>query len=183
MMVFYYNYTYSLWVGKRFRQIGKNFSIMSPFYSHGEKHILIGENFNCGVRFRVEAIDEYLGFKFNPKIVIGNNVRINHDCHIGAINEIVIGNGVLIASKVFITDHYHGRIESNAILVSPFERPLYSKGSVEIKNNVWIGEGVVIMPNVTIGENSIVGANSVVTKSIPPNSVVGGNPAKILRSL
>lgn len=180
---FYFNYAYSLWFAKQFNHIGKNFSILSPFYLHGEKYISIGENFNCGLRFRLEAIDEYSGAKFNPKIVIGDNVRINHDCHIGAINQIIIGDGVLIASKVFITDHYHGKIESDSIIFSPFERPLYSKGPVVIKSNVWIGEGVVILPNVIIGENTIVGANSVVTKSVPPNSVVGGNPAKILRSL
>ncbi|WPO79525.1 acyltransferase [Flavobacterium sp. KACC 22761] len=180
---FYCNYVYSLWFSKQFNQIGKNFFIMKPFYLHGEKYISIGENFNCGLRFRLEAIDEYSGLKFNPKIVIGDNVRINHDCHVGAINQITIGNGVLLASKVFITDHYHGKIDTDSILCSPFERPLYSKGPVEIKDNVWIGEGVVILPNVTIGQNTIIGANAVVTKSIPPNSVVGGNPAKIIKSL
>lgn len=47
-------------------------------------------------------------------------------------------------------------------------RPLFSKGEVIIEDNVWIGEGVAVMPNVTIGKNSIIGANSVVTKSIAP---------------
>ena len=74
-------------------------------------------------------------------------------------------------------------ITAEAIKFSPSERKLYSKGSVKIEKNVWIGEGVAILPNVTIGENSIIGANSVVTKNIPKNSVVGGNPARIIRTL
>ena len=65
----------------------------------------------------------------------------------------------------------------------PSLRKLYSKGPVIIEDNVWIGEGVAILPNVIIGENSIIGANAVVTKDIPRNSVVGGNPAKIIRTL
>ena len=52
-----------------------------------------------------------------------------------------------------------------------------------IKDNVWIGEGVAIMPNVRIGKNAIIGANAVVTKDVPENTVVGGNPAKIIKQL
>jgi acetyltransferase-like isoleucine patch superfamily enzyme len=54
---------------------------------------------------------------------------------------------------------------------------------VIIEDNVWIGEGVAIMPNVTIGANSIIGANSVVTKDIPKNSVVAGNPASVIKNI
>ncbi|MNY78908.1 Galactoside O-acetyltransferase [compost metagenome] len=65
----------------------------------------------------------------------------------------------------------------------PAKRRLYSKGPVIIEDNVWLGEGVVVLPGVTIGENSIVGANAVVTKSIPKNCVAGGNPARIIREI
>ena len=152
-------------------------------YLHGGKYITIGDNFNCGLRLRLEAYDMHLGHSFSPQIFIGENVSINHDCHIGAINEIVIEDGVLIASQVLITDHYHGEITGSAIQLPPSERKLFSKGGVRICKNAWIGEGVVILPNVTIGANSIIGANSVITRSIPENSVVGGNPAKIIRTL
>ena len=52
-----------------------------------------------------------------------------------------------------------------------------------IEDNVWIGEGVVIMPNVRIGRNAIVGANAVVTKDVPADCVVGGIPARVIRFL
>ncbi|MBK0371270.1 LbetaH domain-containing protein [Flavobacterium agrisoli] len=182
-LVFTKNQLYSFWKSNEFKTTGKKYFFQYPLYLHGGKYITIGENFNCGLRLRLEAYDMHLGYFFSPKIIIGNNVSINHDCHIGAINEIEIGDGVLIASKVFITDHYHGEISSDAINIPPSERKLYCKGKVKIENNVWIGEGVAILPNVTIGENSIIGANSVITKDIPKNSVIGGNPARIIRTL
>lgn len=174
---------YSIWKGNEFVKVADNISLHYPLYLRGGKYISIGNNFYSDICVRIEAWDEHLGHKFSPKIIIGDNVSINSDCHIGAINEIIIEEGVLIASKVYITDHYHGEITAEAIELMPSERKLFSKGPVKIEKNVWIGEGVVILPNVTIGENSIIGANSVVTKNIPKNSVAGGNPAKILRTL
>lgn len=157
--------------------------IRYPLYLHGGEYISVGKNFNCGVRLRLEAFDKHLENKFSPKIKIGDNVSINDDCHIGAINEVIIEDGVLIASKVFITDHYHGEITTDAIALPPSQRKLFSKGAVKIGKNVWIGEGAVILPNTTIGQNSIIGANTVISKNIPENSVVGGNPSKIIRTL
>ncbi|MFZ0596872.1 MAG: acyltransferase [Flavobacterium sp.] len=177
------NQIYSIWKSNSLKVSGENLFFEYPIYLHGGKYIEIGDCFNSSLRFRLEAYDEHLGYQFTPKIIIGNNVSINSDCHIGAVNEIIIEDGVLIASKVFITDHYHGEISSEGILIPPSERKLFSKGPVKIEKNVWIGEGVAILPNVTIGENSIIGANSVVTKDIPKNSVVGGNPAKVIRTL
>jgi acetyltransferase-like isoleucine patch superfamily enzyme len=67
--------------------------------------------------------------------------------------------------------------------IPPSERKLISKGPVIIGDNVWVGEGVAILPNVTIGRNCIIGTNSVVTKSIPENSVAAGIPAKVIKKI
>ncbi|KAF2081152.1 DapH/DapD/GlmU-related protein [Flavobacterium sharifuzzamanii] len=160
-----------------------NGSIKYPMYLKGGEYIKIGNNFDCDQRLRLDAIDNFLGEKFYPEIIIGNNVSIQKDCHIGAINKIILGDNVLLASKVYISDHSHGEITKEALLLPPSKRKLYSKSPVIIEDNVWLGENVVVLPGVTIGENTVVGANAVVTKSIPKNSVVGGNPARVIREL
>nr|WP_315234322.1 acyltransferase [uncultured Flavobacterium sp.] len=141
----------------------------------------IGDNFIALERFRIEAWDEYGEKVFAPSIKIGNNVIFNTDIHIGCINSIIIGNNCLFGSRIYITDHHHGDPSADMLKLSPKDRPLVSKGAVIIENNVWVGEGVAIMPNVTIGENSIIATNAVVTKDVPPNCVVAGVPAVIIK--
>ncbi|PKB17430.1 DapH/DapD/GlmU-related protein [Flavobacterium sp. 5] len=177
-----FNQLYSMWISNYLQNKPKCF-VVYPIYLRGGKYISLGKHCGFDQRLRLDAIDEALGDFFSPEIFIGNNVSIQKDCHIGAINKIVIGNNVLLASKVYITDHYHGEINFEAISLPPAQRKLYSKGPVIIEDNVWLGEGVVVLPNVTIGANTIVGANAVVTKSIPKNSVAGGNPARVIREL
>lgn len=174
---------YSSYIKLRIRKVGKKFSVSYPINLIGGDYIEIGENVFFFSRIRLEAYSRHNNFYFTPYIFIGNNVSINYDCHIGAINKIVIEDNVLIGSKVLITDHSHGEITSESLLLPPSDRKLYSKGPVVIRQNVWIGEGVAILPGVEIGENSIIGANSVITKNVPPNCVVGGNPARILKKI
>jgi len=177
------NYFYSGWVKGAFKTSGANFYIQSPAIVLGGKYISIGDNFSAFSRLRIEAYDHHNESRFTPLLKIGNNVSLNFDCHIACIDKIAIGNGVLIASKVFITDHFHGNSTRESLLLPPNERPLIAKGEVVIGNNVWIGEGVAIMPGVKLGENCIVGANAVVTNSFPANSVIGGVPARLLKTI
>ena len=65
--------------------------------------------------------------------------------------------------------------------IDPLRRPIISKGPVSIGKNVWIGDKATILPNVSIGDGAIIAANAVITKDVPPYSVAGGNPAKIIR--
>lgn len=156
--------------------------ISYPIKLTGGDYIEIGSNFFCGKNLRLEAIDNYNNTKYTPVIKIGDNVNIQDFCHIGAINKIEIGNNVLVASKVLITDHFHGKSNKSELLIPPVLRNLYSKGPVVIEDNVWIGEGVTILSGVKIGQNSIIGSNSVVTSNIPPFSIAVGSPAKIIKS-
>lgn len=171
------------YIVKQLKKCGKNPTILFPISSYGLKYIEIGDNFASYSRLKLEAYDQHLVTLYNPKLIIGDNVRIGYDCHIGCVNEIVIGNNVLIASKVFISDHSHGETNVESLKLPPNSRKVVSKGPVIIEDNVWIGEGVAIMPNVRIGRNAIVGANAVVTKDVPENSVIGGNPARIIKFL
>ncbi len=166
-----------------FASIGENCKITSPYMILNPHCIAIGKNFTTLYNLRIEAWELYMGDRFTPTIVIGDNVCFNTDVHIGCINKVIIGNNVLIASRVYISDHSHGNIDADTLKINPIERKLISKGSVIIEDNVWIGEGVCILPNVTIGANSIIGANAVVTKSCSPNSVLVGIPAKVIKNL
>ncbi len=174
---------YSASVSRSLSSVGKKFMVLPDAYIEGGKNICIGDFFFARDGLRIEAYDKYNEKRYNPYIQIGNNVCMGENCHIGAISNITIGNHVLFGSKVFITDHFHGNTVKNDMIKHPLERELYSKGAVKIEDDVWIGEGVVILPNVIIGRNSIIGANSVVTKDILPYSVAAGVPAKIIKCL
>jgi acetyltransferase-like isoleucine patch superfamily enzyme len=172
------NTCYSGWIEKTSKSFKGQPYIEYPIILFGQQYITIGDNFFAHKRLRIEAWDRYLDNIYTPQINIGNNVSINYDCHIAAINKVTIGNNVLIGSRVFITDHFHGSAQAKYLDTIPKERELTTKGPVVIEDNVWIGEGVCIMPNITIGKNAIIGANAVVTHNVPANSYAVGIPAK-----
>jgi len=164
------------------KRMGKNVRINGNSFFGGMDYMEIGDNFHCGRGAWMEAIREYHGQQFQPSLKIGDNFSMQLNCHIGCIESIEIGDNVLLGSKVYITDHFHGNITKDDIDVPPILRPLSSK-PVKIGNNVWIGDNVCIMPGVTLGNNVIVGANAVVTKSFPDNTVIAGVPARIIKTL
>jgi acetyltransferase-like isoleucine patch superfamily enzyme len=168
---------------RKFKSFGKGAHVHGPVFIKNPQYISIGDNFSALWNLRIEAWDQYYTDSFSPQIIIGNNVGLNSDVHIGCINKITIGNNVLMASRIYISDHAHGEINKQALDLPPAKRNLVSKGPVVIEDNVWIGEGVCILPNVTIGKNSIIGANAVVNESFPENSVIAGVPAKLIRRL
>jgi acetyltransferase-like isoleucine patch superfamily enzyme len=172
-----------LFVNRTLKRAGTKIFTSYSFYIKNPQYISIGSNFKFLWNLRIEAWDAYGEQSFSPEIIIGDNVIINSDCHIGCINKVIIGNNVLIASKVFLSDHTHGTLSGDDLKLPPVQRSLFSRGPVCIEDNVWIGEGVCIMPGVTIGKNVIIGANSVVTKSVPANTIVAGVPAKLIKQL
>jgi len=174
--------------------------------SHGENNIFCG---SANILSIDESVQIKLGKestffckfileKSNAVIQIGDNVYIGAS-NIYCSSNIVIGNNVLISWGVKIYDH-------NSHSLSPEDR-IYDirlaginirKGvsltlnknwnnvvtePIYIKDNVWIGMDATILKGVTIGENSIIAAGSVVTKDVEPNTIVGGNPAKIIKKL
>lgn len=175
---------YRIKMKKKFRYTKGEPYIIKPLYIVGGDCITLGDGFSSAPGVRIEAWKKFQEFSFTPQIIIGDNVSINYNSHIGAINQIIIGNGVLIGSDVLIIDHDHGRTDSvEELSVRPARRKLLSKGPILIGDNVWIGEKACILSGVTIGEGAIIGASSVVTKDIPAYSVVAGNPAHIVKRL
>ena len=156
--------------------------IRLPFDIRDRRRIVIGKNFTTGFGCRIEAIP--ITAQNNPCLTIADNVQINDYVHIAAGESVKIGNNVLIASKVFITDIIHGSYGLNDIHDSPESSPstrTLSTSPVEIGDNVWIGEFVSILPGVTIGKGTIIGTMSVVSKSIPSNSIAVGSPARVIK--
>lgn len=174
---------YSTWISQEFAQCGKDCTFGGFTLLKGAKHIKLGSGLYVGKDCVWELYDQFNGQSFHPKLEIGDHSSLGDNGHITCINSITIGKDVLMGRKVFITDNSHGSNKLPEMDIAPNKRPLYSKGSVIIEDNVWIGEMVCIMPNVTIGRGAVVGANAVVTKDVPPYCVVGGNPAHIIKNL
>ncbi|MCU1225278.1 MAG: O-acetyltransferase [Edaphobacter sp.] len=152
-------------------------------YLRGLTSISMGEDFSAGEGLWLEAITRYGDERFEPKLVIGNHVRISNWSHIACTHSVTIGDHVLIGSKVMITDHNHGTFGANAtsLAIPPVQRPLERNRFVIIGDNVWLGDGVVVCPGVTLGEGCVVGANAVVARDVPPYTLVAGVPARPIR--
>ena len=156
--------------------------IISPHQLMGEKYISIGKGTTISKGGILTAWDKYESQTFTPSIKIGNNTYIGEYAHITACKEIIIGNNVLTGRRIYISDNAHGNSSKEEIDIPPIKRPLYVKGSVIIEDNVWIGERVCILSGVHIGKGAIIAANAVVTHDVPAACVVGGVPAKIIKT-
>jgi acetyltransferase-like isoleucine patch superfamily enzyme len=162
----------------QFASLGKHYTFMKPWYV-----VVSGENIHMGesptvvaeadqkVRIGVWGREQGQG-----AIYIGDAVMISPGTRISASDEIRIGDGVMFANGAYVTDSdWHGiydRVERD-----PEPRP------VCLKDNVWVGDHATVLKGVTVGENSVVAAHAVVTRDVPANVVVAGNPAKVVKEL
>jgi len=113
---------------------------------------------------------------YGLEIRVGRRVFINQNCTLYDLAEIRIGDDVMIGPNVSLITEGHP--------VAPSQRrtSVVAKPIV-IERNAWIAAGATIIGGVTVGENSVVAAGSVVTRDVPPNTLVGGNPARVIRSI
>lgn len=110
----------------------------------------------------------------NPKgLELGNNVFINYGSSLMACGRIIIEDNVQIGPNTMIVTTNHDFTRREVVLHAP----------VTIKKGAWIGGRSLILPGVTIGENAVVAGGAVVTKDVEPNTIVGGNPAKVIKRL
>lgn len=168
---------------KSFGSFGKGSRINSITEILNAKRIMVGENTRIGRNVLLRCFDA-TGETGKSTIIIGDNSNIGDLTTITAARKISIGNGVRTGRMVIITDNSHGHTNaSDELDINPILRPVVSKGEVTIDDNVWIGEKASIMPGVHIGKGSIIAANAVVTKDIPPYTIVGGCPAKIIKTI
>ena len=110
---------------------------------------------------------------FGCQMKIGRGVFVNHSLTCMAAGGITIDDGVMIGPNVRIVTDNHDFENRMVLRCKP----------VHIGRYAWIGVGAIILPGVTIGENAVVAAGAVVTKDVAPNTIVGGNPAKFIKSI
>lgn len=152
-------------------------NIVKPLFILGKPNIFIGNRVLIREMARIEAINEYMGLKYNPKLVIEDDVTIEQGVHITCSNKIDIGKQSTISSFVYISDTNHGYEEIGHNIL----KQQLKISEVEIGEYVFIGTGVKILPGVHIGKNAIIGANAVVVNDVPEYSVVAGVPAEIIK--
>jgi acetyltransferase-like isoleucine patch superfamily enzyme len=129
----------------------------------GDRFTALGEP--SAVRISVEE---------GARLTIGDHVAMNCGVSLDVWHDVRIGSKVMIAPNVTIIDDNRHELEPGAPL---------SNGPVVIGDNVWIAGNVTILSGVTIGSGSVIAGHSVVTRDIPPNSLAGGSPARVIKSL
>ncbi len=111
------------------------------------------------------------------EVRIGAKTVVGQECTVSAFQHVSIGRECIVADRVMLIDFDHGVVE--------VERPIRLQGiykrDVRVGHNVWIGYGACVLRGVTVGDNSVIGTSAVVTREVPPNAVVGGIPARVIR--
>jgi acetyltransferase-like isoleucine patch superfamily enzyme len=162
----------------QFEYLGKRATFMKPWYVK-----IFGGPISLGECAHVIATpDKRVRLTIWPRPGEEGAIRIGDYClicpgvRISAATEVTIGDSCMIAQGAFITDaDWHGVYDRS--------QPVGQSLAVRIENNVWIGDSVIVGKGVTIGDNSIIGAGSVVMKDIPPDVIVAGNPAAVVKKL
>lgn len=171
------------WYLLRTKLIDRNIRLIRfPFVLRGRQFIDFGKKLTTGYWCRFEVFPTDCCKR--KRLILGENIQMNDFVHISALDHVEIGDGCLFASHVYISDNSHGRygggINDSSPDIAPDHRE-YITAPVKIGRNVWLGEGVIVMPGVTIGDGCVIGAHSIVNKNVPPASIAVGSPARVIK--
>jgi acetyltransferase-like isoleucine patch superfamily enzyme len=155
------------------KSCGKSVAFFFPIRLDGMRYIAVGSNTSIQSNSWIYAE----GQEGQISLSIGSGCVLGYNNHITAIQNVIIGNNVLTANNIYISDNYH---DYEDIKVPILKQPVKFKGNVEIGDGTWLGENVCVI-GAKVGKNCVIGANSVVTKDIPDYSVAVGSPAKIIK--
>jgi acetyltransferase-like isoleucine patch superfamily enzyme len=158
--------------------LGSESYFIEPYKIRSPHRVHIGDGVGIGARSFLSVIESYLGVEYEPSLRLGNNINISTDVFIHCAGSIEIGNGAGLSARVYIGD-------ANSDYEDP-DRPaeeltVDEPSPVRIGDHALVGVGSVILPGVTVGERAYIAAGSVVTRDVPPRSVVFGNPARVIR--
>lgn len=157
-----------------FQALGRGAYLTRPFRIDGGNSISIGEDtcINRGVWLYCLGVDGR-----QAALVIGKDCVFGYNNHIASVDKVVIGDHVLTANNVYISDNIHGY---ENVTLPIIKQPIQFKRTVEIGDGCWIGENACII-GARVGKNSVIGANAVVTGDIPEYSVAVGIPARVIK--
>ncbi len=158
--------------------LGPYHTIMKPWYVNiSGNNIRIGRSFTAIAEpmHRVE-VGVWGREEGQGRIEIGDCVLMSPGSRLSASDEIVLEDGVMLANGAYVTDSDWHTIYDRTVRA---EKPT----PVRIGRNAWLGDGSVVLKGVTVGENAVVAARAVVTRDVPANVVVAGNPAKVVKEL
>lgn len=159
--------------------VGPGFHMEQLPYVQGNGRITLGA---C-VRFSGKpGIAFSRAFRTDPELVIGDHTFIGHGCSFVIADRVTIGRDCLLAAGVSIMD-MDGHPLNAAARRAGQPTPPDQVRAVRIGDDVWVGSESIILKGVTVGDRAIVAARSVVTKDVPPDTIVAGNPARIVRHL
>jgi len=162
-----------------FGKIGKKSIIINPELLSNPSHVFIGDNVIIHSNARILCITDYRGQKFNPRVEIGDGVKIQQGFYMSCAKSIKIGDRACLSQYTAITDIDHEYEDVN--------KPVYGQplliDDVVIGEDSFIGTGAVIFRGSKIGKHCIVGANAVVKGEFPDYCIIAGVPAKIIKKL
>jgi acetyltransferase-like isoleucine patch superfamily enzyme len=166
--------TFSVLVSGAFAEFGKESVLSLPIRVEGAGRIAIGSGvfIAAGCWLHVEGAGNHIALE------IGSGSSIGAHSTLSAVQSVRIGEQVLMAPSVYISDHSHEFSDTNIPVRS---QGLTKIGPVEIADGAWLGHGVVVCPGVRIGRGAVIGANSVVTSDVPDSAVAVGAPARVVR--
>lgn len=141
----------------------------------GKLHIEMNTSSNMVIgKFLMSRGPLYLKCTDNAQLVIGDRCFFNNNCSVTCSERVEIGNNCMFANNLVIVDHDH-RITGSLIEGNLTAKP------VIIGDNVWIGANVTILKGVTIGDGAVIAAGAVINENVPPHSMAGGVPARLLK--
>jgi acetyltransferase-like isoleucine patch superfamily enzyme len=144
------------------------------FLAHSITWVIEG-SICAGRELRVDRLAEIVAYA-GASLTFGSGCYVGHSSTIAAHERITIGSNVMIADFVTIRDHEH-RFDQPGL---PIRAQGVRSAAITIGDNVWIGSKATITSGVALGDSSVIGANSVVTHDVPPFSIVGGVPARLI---
>ena len=144
---------------------------------YASEKIILGHCVKIGAYSKLLSTSHFS--KFGKGLKMGNNSAIGDFTHFGAPGGIVIGNDVIMGSYISFHSENHNFLDTSKLIR---EQGVNSKGIV-LGNNIWVGAKVTFLDGCQVGDNSVVAAGAVVNGIYPPNSIIGGVPAKVLKTI